>query len=428
MIDIDIIRKTPDVLDAAMAKRGLAPVAAELAALDEARRKVQTQQQELQAKRNALSAQVGELKRKGESADAVVAEVATLKATLEQLTVDEEKLGADLHDRLSRLPNIVDADVVAGEKEANVVVETFGEKPKFDFNQKDHYELVTSLGLVDFERGVKLGGSGFWAYTGIGAQLEWALINFFVAERIANGYQFVLPPHILTYDSGYTAGQFPKFEEDVFVLRDRTSEDRMRFLLPTAETALINWYRDEIIDEALLPIKMFAYTPCYRREAGGSRASERGTVRGHQFNKVEMFQFTTPEQSDKAHEEMVRDASDTVRKLGLHFQVTKLAAADVSAGMACTFDIEAWIPSTGEYKEVSSASNARCYQARRGNMRSRAAGQKNTRFIHTLNASGLATSRLVPAMVETYQQKDGSVVVPPVLRPYLNGLEVIKND
>ncbi|MGE3769937.1 MAG: serine--tRNA ligase [Bdellovibrionales bacterium] len=428
MIDIEIIRRTPDALDEALKKRGQAPVAKELQKLDEDRRAVQTKQQETQAKRNALSAQIGELKKNKQNADDLMAEVARLKADLEALGADEERLGADLHDRLARLPNIVDADVLAGDKEANVVIETFGKKPEFDFAPKDHYELVTSLKMVDFDRGVKLGGSGFWAYTNIGAQLEWALLNFFVAERMANGYQFILPPHILTYESGYTAGQFPKFEEDVFVLKDRTSEDRMRFLMPTAETALINWYRDEILDEAQLPTKLFAYSPCYRREAGGARASERGTVRGHQFNKVEMFQFTTAEQSDAAHEEMIKQAADTVRKLGLHFQISKLSAGDTSAGMARTYDIEAWIPSTGEYKEVSSASNAREFQARRGNMRYRPKGEKNTRFIHTLNASGLATSRLVPAIVETYQQKDGSVLIPDVLQPYMNGLKVIRAE
>ena len=426
MIDIEIIRKTPEKLDAALAKRGMPPQAAELATLDGQRRLVQTKQQELQARRNTLSAQVGEMKRKGENADAVVADVSQLKTDLENLTAEESVLAAALQERLDALPNMVDEDVVAGDKEANAVVRTWGEKPVFSFKFKDHYELLTSLHMVDFDRGVKLGGSGFWAYTGVGAQLEWALVNLFISEHIKDGYDFVMPPHILTYESGYAAGQFPKFEEDVFVLRDRSSEDRMRFLLPTAETALINWYRDEILDEADLPRKMFAYTPCYRREAGGARASERGTVRGHQFNKVEMFQFTTPEQSDAAHAELIRKAEVLLEKLGLHYQTSKLSAGDTSAGMARTYDIEAWMPSVGEYKEVSSSSNAREFQARRGNMRYRPKGEKQTRFLHTLNASGLATSRLLPAIVETYQNEDGSVRIPDALQPYMNGLKVIK--
>lgn len=421
MIDINIIRNTPEALDANLAKRGMAPVAAGLHELDKSRRAVQAQQQELQAKRNELSRQVGEIKKSGGNADAIMAQVATLKDDLDALTAQESKLAAELEEKLASLPNLVDEDVVAGDKEGNVAVREWGKVPSFDFTPKDHVELCTSLGLIDYERGTKLGGFGFWVYTGIGAQLEWALLNFFISEHLKDGYTFTLPPHILNYECGYAAGQFPKFEEDVFVLKD---DERFRFMLPTSETALVNLYRDEILSEADLPKKLFAYTPCYRAEPGSHRASERGTIRGHQFNKIEMFHFATPEQSDASFDELVNKAEVLVQKLGLHHKVMKLAAGDVSAGMARTFDIEVYIPSFG-YKEVSSCSNGRDYQARRGNIRCKGADGKN-RFVHTLNASGLATSRLIPAITEVYQQADGSVAIPEVLQPFMGGQKVIQ--
>jgi seryl-tRNA synthetase len=267
-----------------------------------------------------------------------------------------------------------------------------------------------------------MGGNGFWLYTGLGAQLEWALLNFFVQEHLADGYTFMLPPHILTYACGYTAGQFPKFEEDVF----RLQEEGFQFLLPTAETALINLYRDEILEEKDLPMRLFAYTPCYRREAGSYRATERGMIRGHQFNKVEMFGYTRPEESDAMLEELIEKAERIVQKLGLHYQLNKLAAGDCSASMATTYDVELWLPSMNEYKEASSVSNARDYQARRGNIRYRRADGKGIEFVHTLNGSGMATSRLIPAICEQFQNEDGSVTVPEVLRPFIGGIKVIR--
>jgi seryl-tRNA synthetase len=281
--------------------------------------------------------------------------------------------------------------------------------------------LAKSLGLVDYERGAKLGGSGFWLYTGDGALLEWALVNYFVESHLADGYRFVLPPHILTYQCGYTAGQFPKFEGDVFALarEDGQEGNRFQFILPTAETALVNVHRDEIMDESELPKKYFAYTPCYRKEAGSARTEERGMIRGHQFNKVEMVQYTLPEASEQALAELVGKAEALVRGLGLHYRVSKLAAADVSASMRKTYDIEVWLPSMGIYKEVSSASNAGDYQARRGGIRFRRKGQKRAEFAHTLNASGLATSRVFPAILEQFQREDGSVAVPAPLRKWV---------
>ena len=319
------------------------------------------------------------------------------------------------------LPNLPAEDVQAGGKEANQVVKVYGQKPEWDYEPQNHVDLCTKLGLIDYERGVKMGGNGFWLYTGKGAILDWALLNYFVETHLKDGYEFMLPPHLLTYECGLTAGQFPKFEEDVY----RLTEEGFRFLLPTAETALINLYRDEILDESMLPRKLFAYTPCYRREAGTYRASERGMIRGHQFNKIEMFQYTRPEDSTKALHELIDKACALVEGLGLHYRLSKLAAGDCSASMATTYDIELWLPSMNEYKECSSVSNARDYQARRGNIRFRRAQTKKIEYVHTLNGSGLATSRLMPAIVEQFQQGDGSVVVPEVLRKY-TGFDVIR--
>jgi len=265
-----------------------------------------------------------------------------------------------------------------------------------------------------------MGGNGFWLYSGIGALLEWGLLNYFIETHLADGYEFVLPPHILTYQCGYTAGQFPKFEDDVFHLEpEEGKEGFTHFLLPTAETALINFHRDETLAEAELPKKYFSYTPCYRKEAGSYRTQERGMIRGHQFNKVEIFQYTTPEKSGTALEELIAKAEKLVQGLGLHYRVSKLAASDCSASMAKTYDIEVWIPSMNEYKEVSSASNARDYQARRGNIRFKRTESGKNEYLNTLNASGLATSRLMPAILEQFQQADGSVPIPEVLRKWV---------
>ena len=423
MLDIKKLRETPDEVKAGLQKRGADPALVDkVLSFDVRRRELLAQAEEMKQRRNAVSKQIGIAKKNGEDTDAIQAE---MRALGDQITaVDGQLAEVEGEQRrvLLSLPNLPAPDVVAGGKEANAVVKTFGTKPVFDFEPKNHVDLCLSLGLIDYERGVKMGGNGFWLYTGLGAQLEWALLNYFIATHLKDGYTFMLPPHLLTYECGLTAGQFPKFEEDVF----RLQEEGFRFLLPTAETALVNLYRDEILDEADLPKRLFAYTPCYRREAGTYRASERGMVRGHQFNKVEMFGYTKPEDSGAMLQELIGKACALVEGLGLHYRLSKLAAGDCSASMATTYDVELWIPSMDEYKECSSVSNAKDYQARRGNMRFRRAETKKTEFMHTLNGSGLATSRLLPAIVEQFQQADGSVVVPAALRPYLGGLERIE--
>jgi len=312
--------------------------------------------------------------------------------------------------------------LLAGDKENNRVVTVNKDQPIFDFKIKDHVELATSLGLVDYERAAKISGKGTWIYTNLGARLEWALINFFINQHLKDNYEFLLLPHLLNYESGMTAGQFPKFEEDVFWLEN---ESPKKFLLPTAETALINVHRNEILSLNDLPRKYFSYTPCYRKEAGSYRSEERGMIRGYQFNKVEMVQFTAPEDSDDAFLELMVKAESLMRMLGLHYQVSKLAAGDISFAMARTFDIEVWLPSIGIYKEVSSVSNSRSFQARRGMIRYRTEEGKID-YCHTLNGSGLATSRLLPAILEQNQMADGSVKIPEVLVPYMGGIEYLK--
>ena len=352
------------------------------------------------------------------------AESVALDASIADEAVALKELNAEFRVAMLSLPNLPDADLLPGGKENNEPLRYIGEKPSFDFEPKHHVDLCTDLGLIDYERGVKLAGAGNWMYTGMGARLEWALLNYFIDTHTADGYDFILPPHMLEYMCGETAGQFPKFADEVYKIANPT-DDRTHYMLPTAEAALCSIYRDEILTEAELPKKLFAYTPCFRREAGSHRADERGMVRGHQFNKVEMFQFCKPEDSDAAFEELVTKAENLVKGLGFHFRTVKLAAGDCSASMARTYDIEILIPSMDGYKEVSSVSNARDYQARRGNIKFRRESTGKTEFLHTLNGSGLATSRIFPALVEQNQNADGSVTVPEALRKYL-GVDVIK--
>ena len=373
------------------------------------------------AEANKLSKSVPQVKKEGGDVQAIFARVKEISKENADAEAELKIVEEEINTFVMALPNMPDDDLLGGGKENNKVIKVFGEKPAFDFKPKDHVELCESLGLIDYERGAKISGRGTWCYTGLGAQLEWAILNFFIQEHLRDGYTFILPPHLLNYESGLTAGQFPKFEEDVFWLK---GEEPRKFMLPTAETALVNLHRNEILSEDELPKKYFAYTPCYRCEAGSYRTEERGMVRGYQFNKVEMVQYTTEEGSDAAFEELVAKAESLVQKLGLHYQLSKLAAGDCSHSMARTYDIEVWIPSMGIYKECSSVSNSRDYQARRGMMRYKDENGK-TKYLHTLNGSGLATSRLIPAILEQHQQADGSVIIPEVLRPYMGGLEKI---
>lgn len=417
MLDLNLIRENPEKVKAALLKRIDEIDFTELLEWDKERRELLVQVETLQNKRNTVSKEIAQLKRQGQDAEKYYTEMKELANNIKEL---EDKLGQyekKIKSFIEKLPNLPDEDVLPGGKENNKVIREWGNKPEFKFQPKDHMDLVKLNDLIDYERGVKLGGNGYWIYKGYGAIFEWALLNYFIEEHTKDGYEFILPPHILNYQCGLTAGQFPKFADEVFRVKGEGEE--YSFMLPTSETALINLHRDEILKEEDMPRKYFSYTPCYRVEAGSHRASERGMIRGHQFNKVEMFQYTKPEDSDAALEELIGKAERLVQGLGLHYRVTKLAARDASASMAKTYDIEIWIPSMNDYKEVSSASNARDYQARRGMIRFKREGSKKAEYVNTLNASGLATSRLFPAIIETYQQEDGSIVVPEVLRKWV---------
>ena len=441
MLDINKIRFNPDEVKAGLKAKEVDcdAIIDRILMLDKEIKALKTSSETKTAEKNKISKENGKLfgmkkglEKKGEDTSAVDAQIEENKAksvALDEAVAEEAALlkekNAEFRICMLALPNLPDADLLPGGKENNEPLRYIGEKHSFDFEPKHHVDLCTNLGLIDYERGVKLAGSGNWMYTGMGARLEWALLNYFIDTHTADDYDFILPPHMLEYACGETAGQFPKFADEVFKIANHPTEGGTFYMLPTAEAALASVYRDEILTEADLPKKFFAYTPCFRREAGSHRADERGMVRGHQFNKVEMFQFTTAEGSDAAFDELVTKAEALVAGLGLHFRTVKLAAGDCSASMARTYDIEILIPSMNGYKEVSSVSNARDYQARRGNCRYRRADGKLD-FVHTLNGSGLATSRIFPAIVEQNQRADGSVVVPEVLRKYLGGIEVIE--
>ena len=425
MLDIRYIKENPDEVIERLAKKGK-DAKEEIAAileLDAERRALISSSETIKAEQNKVNKLIPQYKKEGRDLAEIFAKMkemgAEVKAAEEKLKEVETKFNT----LMLGLPNLPDTDLLPGGKENNQPLRYFGEPKQFDFEPKNHVDLCTDLGLIDYKRGAKLSGAGFWIYSGVGARLEWALLNYFIDTHIKNGFELMLVPHMLGYECGLTAGQFPKFADDVYWL-ETAEDERRRFMLPTAETALVSLHRDEILTEADLPKKYISYTPCFRREAGSYRADERGMVRGHQFNKVEMVQYTLPEKSDEAFEELVTNAENLVKGLGFHFRTVKLAAEDCSASMARTYDIEINIPSMDGYKEVSSVSNARYYPARRGMMRVKRDNGK-IEYLHTLNGSGLATSRILPALVEQNQQADGSVVVPEVLRKYL-GFDVIK--
>ena len=425
MLDIKYIIEKPDEVVARLAKKGkdAAEDVAMILKLDAERRALIASTEALKAEKNKASKQIPMLKKEKKDTTEIFARMKEISAEIDAGSARLKEVETQLTGVMLGLPNLPDDDLLPGGKENNEPLRYYGDPKVFDFEPQNHVDLCNGLGLIDYERGTKLAGSGFWIYRGMGARLEWALLNYFIDTHLADGYELILPPHMLEYECGLTAGQFPKFADEVYKIENPT-DNRMHYMLPTAEAALASLYRGEILTEADLPKKLVSYTPCFRREAGSYRSDERGMVRGHQFNKVEMFQFTLPEKSDEAFDELVTKAENLVKGLGFHFRTVKLAAADCSASMARTYDIEINIPSMNGYKEVSSVSNARDYQARRGMMRVRRA-DGSIQYLHTLNGSGLATSRILPALVEQNQNADGSVNVPDVLKKYL-GVDVIK--
>ena len=425
MLDIKYIRENPEEVIGRLQIKGKdarADIEAILA-LDGERRTLIAETETIKAEQNKMNKLIPQYKKEGKDIAPIFAEMKAMSNKTKEIDEKLKEVESKQTDIMLGLPNLPDTDLLPGGKENNQPLRYWGEPRMFDFEPKHHVDLCTDLGLIDYDRGTKLAGSGFWIYRGMGARLEWALLNYFIDTHLADGYELILPPHMLEYECGLTAGQFPKFADEVYKIENPT-DNRMHYMLPTAEAALASLYRNEILTEADLPKKLVSYTPCFRREAGSYRSDERGMVRGHQFNKVEMFQYTLPEQSDAAFDELVTKAEALVAGLGFHFRTVKLAAEDCSASMARTYDIEIQIPSMNGYKEVSSVSNARDYQARRGMIRVKRANGK-TEYVHTLNGSGLATSRILPALVEQNQNADGSINVPDVLKKYL-GVDVIR--
>ena len=402
MLDIRYIKENPEEVIARLQKKGkeAREEIEQILKLDAERRDLIRETEDIKAEQNKTNKLIPQYKKEGKDVNEIFARMKELSAKTKEIDERLKEVETQFTSVMLGLPNLPDEDLLAGGKENNQPLRFFGEPKVFDFEPKNHVDLCTDLGLIDYKRGTKLSGSGFWIYRGMGARLEWALLNYFVDTHIGNGYELVLVPHMLGYECGLTAGQFPKFADEVYWL-EAAEDERRRFMLPTAETALVSLHRDEILTEADLPRKYISYTPCFRREAGSYRADERGMVRGHQFNKVEMVQYTLPEKSDEAFEELVANAENLVKGLGFHFRTVKLAAEDCSASMA------------------------RDYQARRGMMRVKREATGKTEFVHTLNGSGLATSRILPALVEQNQLADGSVVVPEVLRKYI-GTDIIK--
>ncbi len=425
MLDIKYIKENPEEVIARLQKKGkdAREDIEAILALDTERRSMIAETESIKAEQNKTNKLVPQYKKEGKDVASLFAEMKALSAKTKEIDEKLKEVETKCTDILLGLPNLPDDDLLPGGKENNQPLRYWGEPRTFDFEPKHHVDLCTDLGLIDYDRGTKLAGSGFWIYRGMGARLEWALLNYFIDTHLADGYELILPPHMLEYECGLTAGQFPKFADEVYKIENPT-DNRMHYMLPTAEAALASLYRNEILTEADLPKKLVSYTPCFRREAGSYRSDERGMVRGHQFNKVEMFQYTLPEKSDEAFDELVAKAEALVSGLGFHFRTVKLAAEDCSASMARTYDIEIQIPSMNGYKEVSSVSNARDYQARRGMIRVKRDSGK-TEYVHTLNGSGLATSRILPALVEQNQNADGSINVPDVLKKYL-GVDVIR--
>ena len=422
MHDIRFIRENPEGFDAGLARRGLAPLSGEILALDQELRAVLTEMQQAQARRNEASKLIGQAKaQKNEDlAQSLMAEVAALKEKLPALEEAERQVQARLNARLAEIPNLPAADVPEGPDEtANVEIRRWGTPRTLDFEPKDHVDVGAPLGL-DFEAGAKLSGARFVVLKGQIARLERALTQFMLdVQTQEHGYSETNVPYLVRSDAMMGTGQLPKFEEDLF----KTTGETPYYLIPTAEVSLTNLVREEILPTESLPLRLTAATPCFRAEAGAAGRDTRGMIRQHQFVKVELVSITTPEESDAEHERMTQCAETILQKLELPYRTVLLCTGDMGFSARKTYDIEVWLPAQNTYREISSCSNCGEFQARRMNARTRAKAEKNTRFVHTLNGSGLAVGRTLVALLENHQQADGSVVIPAALRPYLGGTE-----
>lgn len=417
MLDIKLLKKDPTSIQKLLKTKMQDVDIFKIISLDDEMKATQTKSDLLKSKRNTVSKEIGEMKRQGSDANTLVNEMTKIGDEISSL----DKKFSDLQEKrnylLSILPNIPKDDIpVSLNVEDNKCIKTFKEKKTFDFPFKNHLELNEKLNLFDFEKATKLSGNRFALYKNLGARLEWALLNYMIDIHLQNGFTQIIPPILVKPDIMYGSGQLPKFENQVFKITD---EDYNLFLIPTAEVALNGMYFDEAIEEEKLPLKFVSYTPCFRREAGSHGKQERGLIRTHQFNKVELFAITKPEDSDEMFEKMLSSAEDVLKGLDLHYRNMLLCTSDMSFASAKTIDIEVFLPGQDRYYEVSSVSNCTDFQARRSKMKYKKIGDK-PRFAHTLNGSGLATSRLMVALLENNQQKDGSVLIPTVLRKYLD--------
>ncbi|MBS4167401.1 serine--tRNA ligase [Parachlamydia sp. AcF125] len=421
MLDIKLVRQHPEAIKAKIKTKepSSESVIDAILALDRQAREIKTQVEQLKSARNELSDQIGILKRRGEDASALLEKVSHFGNQIHDLDHALAPLEQELLQLLSTVPNLPMDDIpISDTPKDNVMIKEFKQKPIFDFPFKNHVELNERLNLFDFKRGAKISGTGWPVYKGLGARLEWALLNYMIDIHIKNGFEQWIPPILVRKDILFGSGQLPKFENQQFKIKD---PDYHLYLIPTAEVPLNGLHYDEILDIDQLPLKYIAYTPCFRREAGAAGSQERGLIRMHQFNKVEMFCFSKPEESMQLFDQMMASAEEILQGLELHYRNMLLVTGDMSFASARTVDIEVWLPGQDRYYEVSSVSNCTDYQSRRSQIRYRKKGEK-PEFVHTLNGSGLATSRLMVALLENNQQADGSVLIPSVLQKYLGGV------
>ena len=422
MLDIRLIRKDPEGIQRKLQTKVQDASLSQVLSLDESIRAKKTIVEQLKAKRNEASDAIGRMKREGADCSQQMQDVTAIGEQIHQLDHEISELEPAFIDALARLPNLPMDDIpVSPDPKDNVMVRSWGERPSFSFPSKNHVELNERLGLFDFDRAAKISGSGWPSYKGFGARLEWALLNYMIDFHIRKGFTQWIPPIVVKKEVLFASGQLPKFANQQYTVFDGEQE---MFLIPTAEVSLNGLHIEEILPAESLPLKYIAYTPCFRREAGAAGSQERGLIRTHQFNKVEMFAFTAPEQSPEMFEEMVSSAEQIVAGLGLHGRSMLLTTGDMSFPSAKTIDVEVWLPGQNRYYEVSSVSNCTDYQSRRSNTRFRQ-GKDKPQLVHTLNGSGLATSRLMVALLENNQQPDGSVLIPQALRGYLGGAERI---
>jgi seryl-tRNA synthetase len=429
MLDLNFVRDNLPQVEEMLRQRGADPAAVlkDFREVDTQRRQAITEAETMKARRNKASEDISKLKKSGQDATAAIAETKNLREEIQAREKTAADLDTRLHDILAGIPNVPHSSVPVGQSaEENVEVRRWGAPPRFDFAPKPHWELGEQLGVLDLERAVKLTGARFAVYWDLGAKLERALANFMLdLHTREHGYTEVLPPYLVNSESMYGTGQLPKFAADLFRV---PHGEKDLWLIPTAEVPVTNLYRDEVLDAARLPISLTAYTPCFRSEAGSYGKDVRGIIRQHQFQKVELVKFARPEDSYEEHEKLTRNAETVLQKLGLHYRTVTLCTGDMGASPAKTYDIEVWLPGQQLFREISSCSNFESYQARRANIRYRPEGKNKTEFVHTLNGSGLAVGRTWVAIVENYQQADGSVVIPEVLRPYIGAERITKKS